>query len=66
VGAYRFELDPEQAARLHMRLKTPMSFNIVADGGFLPDLAAEVVFDRPPVADDAPAADDAAPAAVTP
>ncbi len=66
VGAYRFELDPEQAARLHMRLKTPMSFNIVADGGFLPDLAAEVVFDRPPVADDAPAADAAAPAAVTP
>jgi hypothetical protein len=56
VGAYRFELDPQQAARLRMRLKSPVTFTVKADGGSLPDLAAEVVFD--------PAPEDPAPASI--
>jgi hypothetical protein len=48
VGTYRFELDPEQAARLRMRLKEPVTFKVVADGGFVPDVAAEVMFEPRP------------------
>ncbi len=47
AGAYDFQLDPEQAERLHMRLKDPKRLVVPATGGSLPDLTAEVVFDRP-------------------
>ena len=48
VGVYRFELDPTQAARLRMRLASPASFTVFADGGFVRDLNTEVVFDPAP------------------
>lgn len=44
TGSYHLELDPDQAARLHMRLKTPVSFTVPANGGFVPDQEAEVEF----------------------
>lgn len=47
AGTYNFELDPEQAKRLHMRLKAPVKLIVPATGGTLPDLTAEVEFDRP-------------------
>lgn len=45
LGTYRLELDPEQAARLRMRLVDPVTVEIHGDGGFPPDLEAEVVFE---------------------
>lgn len=44
AGKYRLELDPEQAARLAMRLEAPIEFAIEPDGGFVPDVIATVVF----------------------
>jgi hypothetical protein len=46
VGAYDFQLDPEQAGRLHMRLKAPVRIIIPANGGSLPDVTAEVIFEK--------------------
>lgn len=46
AGTYKLELDPEQARRLHMRLKKPVTFTVSPDGGYLADIKAEVVFDR--------------------
>ncbi|MGE5501589.1 MAG: hypothetical protein ACM3W4_06660 [Ignavibacteriales bacterium] len=46
AGAYSLDLDPEQARRLHMRLKKPVTFTVSPDGGYLADIKAEVVFDR--------------------
>ncbi len=47
-GAYRLELDTEQARRLRMRLVNPVVITIKPDGGFTPDVNAEVVFDPRP------------------
>lgn len=47
AGTYRLELDPEQAERLRMRLKNPVGFTVAPDGGFVADVNAEVVFERP-------------------
>jgi hypothetical protein len=52
AGAYRVELDAEQAARLRMSLVKPVTVNIKGDGGFVPDAEAEVKFAPRP--DDAP------------
>lgn len=46
AGRYRFELDPAQAARLGMRLGAPIGFEVPADGGFVPDVVATVLFDE--------------------
>lgn len=46
AGTYRLDLDPEQAQKLHMRLKKPVTFTVSPDGGYLADIKAEVVFDR--------------------
>ena len=46
AGTYRLELDPDQARRLHMRLKSPVSFTVSPDGGYLADVEAQVVFDK--------------------
>jgi hypothetical protein len=46
AGTWRLELDPEQARRLHMSLKKPVTFTVSPDGGYLADIKAEVVFDR--------------------
>ena len=51
-GTYDFLLEAEQAERLHMQLAAPLVLTVPSVGGPLPDLTAEVVFDRP-----APAAD---------
>ena len=48
-GTYEFQLDAEQAERLHMRLATPIPLIVPPVGGPLPDITAEVVFDRPAV-----------------
>jgi len=42
-GEYRLEIDPEQAARLKMRLKEPVTVSVNEDGS-AGDAAAEVVF----------------------
>ena len=47
VGSYRLELEPEQAARLHMRLRQPVTFTVAPEGGYLADVSGEVVFDKP-------------------
>ena len=53
AGPYRLELDAEQAKRLRMRLVSPVVVTIRPDGGFTPDVTAEVVFDpRPDVPGD--------------
>ena len=53
AGPYRLELDAEQAKRLRMRLVSPVAVTIRPDGGFTPDVTAEVVFDpRPDVPGD--------------
>jgi hypothetical protein len=44
AGTYRLELDPEQAARLRMRLLAPVTVTIKPDGAFTPDANAEVEF----------------------
>lgn len=54
-GTYHLELDPEQAARLHMRLVAPVLITAAKVGGQLPDAVAEVVFDTPAAPADAPA-----------
>lgn len=46
AGRYRFELDAEQASRLGMRLTAPVEFEVPADGGFVSDVVATVVFDQ--------------------
>jgi hypothetical protein len=46
AGTYWLELDPEQAKRLRMRLKSPVSFTVEPDGGYLADVQAEVVFEK--------------------
>jgi len=48
TGAYQLQLDPDQAARLHMHLKAPVSLTVPANGGFVPDQAAEVEFEHVP------------------
>ncbi len=42
-GTYRLELDPEQAERLRMRLKQPVTLAVLADGAL--DIASEVIFE---------------------
>ncbi|WP_334163490.1 hypothetical protein [Phenylobacterium sp.] len=44
VGTYRLELDPDQAQRLRMSLTAPATVTITGDGGFAPDIMAEVKF----------------------
>jgi outer membrane protein OmpA-like peptidoglycan-associated protein len=44
TGTYDFQLDPEQAERLHMHLAKPAQIVVPAGGGPLPDLTVEVVF----------------------
>jgi len=46
VGSYEVQLDPDQAQRLRMRLKSPLSVTVPAMGGALPDVVAEVLFDE--------------------
>jgi len=48
AGTYRLEIEPAQAARLHMRLSAPVTVTVAADGNPVPDVNAEVVFDRRP------------------
>jgi hypothetical protein len=43
-GTYRLVLDPEQAGRLRMRLKEPVTVQVLADGNPTPDATAEVLF----------------------
>jgi hypothetical protein len=45
-GIYDLKLDPEQAARLHMRLKAPVQIVVPNIGGPLPDVTGEVTFDQ--------------------
>jgi hypothetical protein len=42
-GTYRFELDPDQAARLKMRLAAPVAVTVGEDG-MVKDVAVEVIF----------------------
>jgi hypothetical protein len=42
-GTYRLEIDPDQARRLRMRLKAPVTLTVAADGA--QDIAAEVIFE---------------------
>ncbi|WP_395670810.1 collagen binding domain-containing protein [Phenylobacterium sp.] len=44
VGTYKVVLEPEQAARLRMSLLEPHTVVIKGDGGFAPDVKAEVKF----------------------
>ncbi len=44
VGTYKVMLEPEQAARLRMSLVEPHTVVIKGDGGFAPDVKAEVRF----------------------
>jgi hypothetical protein len=55
-GAYRLEIDPEQAERLRMRLKEPIVLAVAAEDSL--DLAAEVTF-ADSAGDDARGADPA-------
>lgn len=48
AGHYRIELDPDQAARLRMRLDAPIDFTIDPAGGAVPDRRGIVIFERPP------------------
>lgn len=48
AGAYRLELDPDQAKRLRMHLVAPLTVTIKGDGGFTPDASAEVAFEPRP------------------
>ena len=47
AGNYRIEIEPEQAARLRMSLATQLNFVVPPDGGVLPDIKSEVVFESP-------------------
>lgn len=51
VGTYDYQLDPEQAERLHMHLLKPAQIVVPPQGGPIPDLTVEVVFDRPATTD---------------
>ena len=53
-GTYDYQLDPEQAERLHMHLVKPVKIVVPTTGGPLPDVTAEVVFDRPAATDATP------------
>ncbi len=46
AGSYTLELDPEQAARLKMRLSEPLAFVVKPEGGVLPDIKGMIEFDR--------------------
>ncbi len=46
AGNYTLELDPEQAARLKMRLSAPIRFVVKPEGGVLPDIKGMIEFDR--------------------
>ncbi|HEX6860303.1 MAG TPA: hypothetical protein VF138_08940 [Caulobacteraceae bacterium] len=46
AGDYTLTLDPDQAARLHMRLAAPVTFTVRADTGYMPDVRGEVVFEK--------------------
>ena len=61
VGTYDFQLDPEQAERLHMHLVKPVKIVVPPQGGPLPDVTAEVTFDRSGATSAAPPPADAAP-----
>ncbi len=45
-GNYTLEIDPEQAARLKMKLNAPIKFVVPPGGGVVPDVKATVEFDR--------------------
>jgi hypothetical protein len=47
AGTYELELDPEQAGRLNMSLRQSVTFTISREGGYVPDVTAEVVFAKP-------------------
>lgn len=49
-GDYQLELDPDQAARLHMRFAKPVAFKVRPDGGYIPDIDATVEFEAEPQA----------------
>ena len=63
VGSYDFQLDPEQAERLHMHLVKPVKIVVPPQGGPLPDVTAEVTFERPGAVDSAAPAAPGAPVA---
>ena len=46
AGSYTLELDPEQAARLKMRVSEPIRFVVKPEGGVLPDIKGMIEFDR--------------------
>jgi hypothetical protein len=46
-GTYQVQLDTEQAERLHMRIKEPVTIVVPPTGGPLPDKNVEVIFDQP-------------------
>jgi len=50
AGTYQVQLDTEQAERLHMRIKDPVTVVVPATGGPLPDQNVEVIFDQPETA----------------
>jgi len=54
VGTYDFQLDPEQADRLHMRLVKPVQIVVPPQGGPVPDVSVEVMFDRSATSDSPP------------
>jgi hypothetical protein len=54
VGTYDYQLDPEQAERLHMHLVKPAQIVVPPQGGPVPDLTVEVVFERPATSDSTP------------
>lgn len=43
TGAYSLRIDPEEAQRLHMALKAPVSFKAPPAGGYIGEVAATVV-----------------------
>jgi hypothetical protein len=55
VGTYDFQLDPEQAERLHMHMVRPVQVVVPPQGGPIADVSIEVVFDRPATTDATPA-----------
>ncbi|MCR5880545.1 hypothetical protein [Phenylobacterium sp. J367] len=61
VGQYRLELDPDQAQRLRMSLLETPPIVIEGDGGFAPDVDAEVKFAPRPRDDAEPEAPAPAP-----
>jgi hypothetical protein len=47
AGEYQLELAPEQARRLRMRLVEPVTVIVSPDGGYVPDVTAQVTFAAP-------------------